>query len=160
GGQTNIENNGPLCRRHHLFKHHTEWSCRPDPDRTVLYWASPTGHHYTKHGPQAVPPRLWVSTSGTAVAERLDNTALAIADWVDGPPVPGGQGSEASGGVLEELLASLVLKVELNKPPLEYEHLEGAWNISAVNDAENAGSELDPSDCTADGDRDDELPPF
>ena len=50
-----------------------EWQVRPDPDRTVLQFTSPTGHHYSKHGRQASPPQLWVDTVGADTAEHLDN---------------------------------------------------------------------------------------
>ena len=51
GGPTTTDNTGPLCRRHHLFKHHTDWKTTVDPDSMVTHWTSPTGHSYTK------PPR-------------------------------------------------------------------------------------------------------
>ena len=86
GGETSLSNNGPFCRRHHLIKHHSEWKVRPDPDRTVLHFTSPTGHHYTKRGRQAAPPAMWITTAGTAIAERLD-TITATAE-VNRPPNP------------------------------------------------------------------------
>ena len=98
GGETSLSNNGPFCRRHHLIKHHSEWKVRPDPDRTVLHFTSPTGHEYTKRGRQAAPPAMWVTTAGTAIAERLD-TITATAE-VNRPPQP-------SSGV-EELLKTIL----------------------------------------------------
>ena len=115
GGDTSLANNGPLCRRHHLFKHHTEWRCRPDPDRTVLHWTSPTGHGYSTKGRQAAPPELWVTTAGTAVAERLDARAAFTA--ASNP-------TSTRSGLLEDL----ILKRELNKPGYEYDHQEDAWS--------------------------------
>ena len=127
GGRTVLDNSGPLCRRHHLFKHHTEWRCRPDPDRTVLHWSSPTGHRYAKPGKQVAPPALWVTTAGTAVAEKLDT--LARFTW-DGPLLDG-PGEAAQTSVVEQLLAALVLRHLLTRPALEYEHSDSAWNVSA-----------------------------
>ena len=72
----------------HLFKHHSQWRVRPDPDRTVLHFTSPTGHHYSQHSRQAAPPRLWLDTVGADTAEHLDHlTTLIDPDpWNDPPP--------------------------------------------------------------------------
>ena len=75
GGKTTTKNVGPMCRRHHLIKHHSDWRIRIDPNRYVLEFTSPTGHTYQKQSRQAAVPGLWLSTAGTAIAERLDTIA-------------------------------------------------------------------------------------
>ena len=118
GGKTSLANNGPFCRRHHLIKHNSGWKVRPDPDRTVLHFTSPTGHEYTKRGRQAAPPAMWVTTAGTAIAERLD-TITAIAE-VNRPPQPSSS--------LEELLKAMLIRRALNTNPIEYQHDDTAWD--------------------------------
>ena len=112
GGQTTQENTGPYCRRHHLFKHHTEGQVRPDPKCSTLIWISPTGHRYVKGRSQAAPPDIWVSTGGTDLAERLD-TIKATVEVDNGPGT--------AGSVPEELLTAMLLRHELNRPPFEYD---------------------------------------
>ena len=112
GGPTTQENTGPYCRRHHLFKHHTEWQVRPDPNCSTLIWISPTGHRYVKGRSQAAPPDIWVSTGGTDLAERLD-TIKATVEVDNGPGT--------AGSVPEELLTAMLLRHELNRPPFEYD---------------------------------------
>ncbi|GAB3261545.1 hypothetical protein GCM10027425_25020 [Alteromonas gracilis] len=41
-GQTHPDNLAPLCRRHHRFKTHTDWTYRRAPDGSFT-WTSPTG---------------------------------------------------------------------------------------------------------------------
>lgn len=54
GGPTSACNCQPLCKRHHLLKHHTRW--RLDRLPTGAYaWTSPTGHRYVKL-PERVGP--------------------------------------------------------------------------------------------------------
>lgn len=112
GGLTTQQNTGPYCRRHHLFKHHTEWQVRPDPNCSTLIWISPTGHRYVKGRSQATPPDIWVTTGGTDLAERLDTMKATVV-------VPGGNG--VPGSVPEELLTAMLLRQELNRPPFEYD---------------------------------------
>ncbi len=73
GGPTSPRNTTPLCRRHHLFKHHAGWSVHVDPADFTVSWTSPTGHRYTKNGQQRGTPRIWVTTPGSTAAERLDD---------------------------------------------------------------------------------------
>ena len=75
GGATNASNTGPMCRRHHLFKHHTDWRVSIDPTRLLIQWTSPTGHTYTKKPRPAVIPDIWVSIPGSDTARRLDEIA-------------------------------------------------------------------------------------
>jgi len=72
GGPTGPSNTGPMCRRHHLFKHHTDWRVSIDPAKLLIQWTSPTGHTYTKKARQAVTPDIRVSTPGSGTARRLD----------------------------------------------------------------------------------------
>lgn len=55
GGATDPANLDPYCRRHHLTKHHTDWTPRRHPDGTMT-WTSPTGHRYTDHPREIVLP--------------------------------------------------------------------------------------------------------
>ncbi len=75
GGETTQENTGPLCRWHHLYKHHSEWRIHVDPHQLAIHWSSPTGHTYTSTGRRVAAPELWIHHSGTAMAERLDTIA-------------------------------------------------------------------------------------
>ncbi|GAB3252324.1 HNH endonuclease signature motif containing protein [Alteromonas gracilis] len=45
-GQTHPDNLAPLCRRHHRFKTHTDWTYRRAPDGSFT-WTSPTGLEIT-----------------------------------------------------------------------------------------------------------------
>jgi hypothetical protein len=121
GGKTSLPNNGPFCRRHHLIKHHSAWKVRPDPDRTVLHFTSPTGHNYTKRGRQAAPPAMWVTTAGTTIAERLE-TITATAE-VNRPPTP------PSG--VEDALSTILIRHALNTTPIEHQHDDTAWDRAA-----------------------------
>ncbi len=47
GGVTEPDNLMPLCRRHHLLKHRTEWQVQRNPDTGEVTWTAPTGHTYT-----------------------------------------------------------------------------------------------------------------
>ncbi|GAA2016025.1 hypothetical protein GCM10009818_31040 [Nakamurella flavida] len=66
GGQTTTSNLDPLCRRHHLFKHHAGWTLRrdapspTDPAGQGVTWRSPTGHTYPDPPRQVAVPETWV----------------------------------------------------------------------------------------------------
>ncbi|MBM9467984.1 HNH endonuclease signature motif containing protein [Nakamurella leprariae] len=66
GGPTSLENLHPLCRRHHLTKHHTDWRVHPEPDQLTLHWTSPTGHHHTSRPRPATVPDPWLTTAALA----------------------------------------------------------------------------------------------
>jgi hypothetical protein len=149
GGKTDQENIDPYCKRHHIFKHHTQWKVRPDPDRTVLHFTSPTGHHYSKHGRQASPPQLWVDTVGADTAEHLDNIINPPTTLVDPEPRP------ASG--IEEFLTNILIRHALTTRPIEYQHDETAWQTSTAGHA-NGGQGDD--DENSDNDGSDDPPPF
>ena len=121
GGKTSLANNGPFCRRHHLIKHHSEWKVRPDPDRTVLHFTSPTGHEYTKRGRQAAPPAMWITTAGTAIAERLD-TITATAE-VNRPPQPSSSRRRTPQDDADP--------PRPEHKPIEYQHDDTAWDRAA-----------------------------
>ena len=116
GGRTATANTGPLCRRHHLMKHHTEWRVRVDPHRFVIDWYSPTAHRYQKKIGSPLPTAygLSVSTGGTALAERLDCISAAADFAQNGHP-------DEPASVAEELLTALLLRHQLNHPGFEYE---------------------------------------
>ena len=54
-GSTAPGNLSSLCRRHHRMKTHTRWGARL-LSGGVLEWTSPTGHVYTTHPGQWLPP--------------------------------------------------------------------------------------------------------
>lgn len=51
GGRTRNDNLEPLCRHHHMLRHHSPWLLTRNPDDTHT-WTSPHGHTYlVKRGP-------------------------------------------------------------------------------------------------------------
>ena len=72
GGPTTAGNTAPLCRRHHLFKHHSDWHVAMDPADFVITWTSPTGHGYERAQQQVLTPKMWITNPASAVAEHLD----------------------------------------------------------------------------------------
>lgn len=50
GGPTNTQNLAGLCRRHHMLKHHSNWTVR-QTSNGVLVWTSPTGRTYEDSPP-------------------------------------------------------------------------------------------------------------
>ena len=150
GGKTNQENIDPYCKRHHIFKHHTQWKVRPDPDRTVLHFTSPTGHHYSKHGRQASPPQLWVDTVGADAAEHLDNIINPPTTLVDPEPRP------ASG--IEEFLTNILIRHALTTQPIEYHYDETRMGANNCGDIQMVGQGDDGDD--SDTDPRNDPPPF
>lgn len=54
GGPTHNDNLGPLCRYHHVVRHHTPWHMERRADG-VHVWTSPLGHTYLKRrGPPGI----------------------------------------------------------------------------------------------------------
>jgi hypothetical protein len=51
GGPTSSENLRPLCQRHHICKHDTDWSLDREPDGSHV-WTSPTKHVYRSRPPE------------------------------------------------------------------------------------------------------------
>jgi hypothetical protein len=87
GGATDDHNLDPLCRRHHMLKHHSDWTPRRQSDGTVT-WKSPTGHTYSD------PPRE-ITLPGELLRPTSDTrTTIGSADpehrtACSPPPVPG-----------------------------------------------------------------------
>jgi hypothetical protein len=51
GGTTSSQNLGPLCERHHLCKHDTDWTPDRNDDTGCTTWISPTKHVYRSRPP-------------------------------------------------------------------------------------------------------------
>ena len=157
GGPTTTANTAPLCRRHHLFKHHTGWHVRMNPADFTTTWASPTGHTYNKTQQPIHTPQLWITTPGTAIAQHLDNRnatttvtrttrtptttrttatapAAATTTTTTGETLESATATETPGhhdttpGWIEGLLTDLLLHHHLTKAPLEYQPDPDAWN--------------------------------
>ncbi|GAA2014196.1 DUF222 domain-containing protein [Nakamurella flavida] len=108
GGPTTTTNLDPLCRRHHLFKHHTDWTLRrdqpspADPAGMGVTWRSPTGHTYPDPPRQVAVPSGWIVRTpedwGCEITIDLtdldDSTAPAITSGADG-----GVGSNSAVGL-------------------------------------------------------------
>ena len=63
GGPTHNDNLGPLCRHHHMVRHHAPWQLLRLPDGDHQ-WTSPLGHTYVRKrappydmGPSPITPR-------------------------------------------------------------------------------------------------------
>jgi hypothetical protein len=114
-----------------LIKHHGGWRVRIDPTRTVLEFTSPTGHHYTKPGRQAAVPALWISTAGTAIAERLDLITTPPSSQVQ----QANHRNPAPTSRLDDLLAAILIRHHLNTTTIEIDyHPETIWESTAHND--------------------------
>jgi hypothetical protein len=130
GGKTDRQNTWPLRRRHHLIKHHSDWRIRIDPNRAVLEFTSPTGHHYRKPGRQAAAPALWISTAATATAERLDLIANPPSTLIR---KPGDQPAPTSN--IEDLLAAALIRHHLNTKTIEINYQpETTWKTVDLDD--------------------------
>ncbi|MHA7239197.1 HNH endonuclease signature motif containing protein [Arthrobacter sp. TMS1-12-1] len=71
-GSTSADNLFPVCRRHHMIKHQTDWTPSPDPDGG-LAWLSPGGRTYTT--PPEPPPD---DPSSSATARILHELQAAM----------------------------------------------------------------------------------
>ncbi|MBK6874567.1 MAG: HNH endonuclease [Kineosporiaceae bacterium] len=56
GGTTEEKNLAPLCRFHHLLKHHAGFTPTLDPTTGQVTWRTPSGHHVSE--PPDTPPPL------------------------------------------------------------------------------------------------------
>ncbi len=56
GGTTSEQNLAPLCRFHHLLKHHAGFTPTLDPTTGQVTWRTPSGHHISE--PPDMPPPL------------------------------------------------------------------------------------------------------
>ncbi len=71
-GSTNADNLYPVCRRHHMMKHRTDWTPTPDPDGG-LAWLSPGGRIYST--PPEPPP---VDSRSSATARIMNDLGTAM----------------------------------------------------------------------------------
>jgi hypothetical protein len=56
GGHTSLSNNAPLCRGHHIVKHHADWTVRQIPGSGgAIEWTSPTGRRYVVEPERRIP---------------------------------------------------------------------------------------------------------
>ncbi|KAA9108506.1 DUF222 domain-containing protein [Microbacterium rhizomatis] len=56
GGHTSLENNAPLCKGHHIVKHHGGWRVEQQPGSGgAIRWTSPTGRTYVVQPERRVP---------------------------------------------------------------------------------------------------------
>lgn len=56
GGETSLQNSAPLCKGHHIVKHHGGWTVTQHPDACgALEWLSPTGRRYTVQPERRIP---------------------------------------------------------------------------------------------------------
>ena len=101
-----------------------------DPNRFVLEFTSPTGHHYSKPGRQAAAPGLWVSTAATAIAERLDDIAnppSTLIHKADDQPTLTSH--------IEDLLATILIRHHLNTKTIEIDYQpDTAWEPVDLDD--------------------------
>ncbi len=67
GGHTSLGNLSPLCRGHHMVKHHGGWTVSQH-DRGALEWISPSGRRYVVQPERRVPVFHPVVSSSTASA--------------------------------------------------------------------------------------------
>ena len=155
GGRTDIENDQPLCRRHHLVKHHSDWQIRSSTERFTVDWTSPTGHRYTKKPPPNLASDFlnckgYVTNPASALAERLDSIVA-----FSGLGRPDGAAVENT-SIVEELAIARLLQHQFNQPSSEYDPPEPIWDRTAEGEAIEDPGQRD------DGDDDDlpDEPPF
>ena len=93
GGQTDPCNLDPLCRRHHLMKHHSDWSPQRQPDGTMK-WTSPTNHTHidppreiTLPGELLMPTPSPRTSIGSADEEHHSRCTATSTDTFDQPGV-------------------------------------------------------------------------
>ncbi|HEX5858355.1 MAG TPA: DUF222 domain-containing protein [Microbacterium sp.] len=56
GGETSLENHAPLCKGHHIVKHHGGWCVTQIPGSGgAIEWVSPTGRRYVVEPERRVP---------------------------------------------------------------------------------------------------------
>ena len=150
GGPTTGDNIGPLCERHHLMKHHTEWRMHVDTTQYVLHLTSPTGHRYTSRSRPPLIPDLRVDANpgGTAIAERLDARALYAA----------AAGVSRTADSIEQRMTTLLLRHHLNRPLREYIPDPTAWDLPTGTRPQNLDARTDGTPDA--GDHNEAAPPF
>jgi hypothetical protein len=58
GGRTTLGNIMPMCKFHHLLKHHTDWTPHLQPDLSI-HWTTTTGHEAISHPREFTLPGEW-----------------------------------------------------------------------------------------------------
>lgn len=83
-GSTSHENLHPICKRHHVLKHQTDWTPMREPDGG-LTWLSPGGRTYTT---PPEPPPAGPGTSAIALLRDFETAmdAERVADVESLPP--------------------------------------------------------------------------
>ena len=97
---------------------------RPEPHRARIH--QPHRPQIPKQGRQAAAPGLWVSTAGTAIAERLDLITSPPSTLIrrdDDEPAPTSH--------IEDLLAAILVRHHLNTKTIEIDYDQPAtgWQI-------------------------------
>jgi hypothetical protein len=89
-GRTCHDNLGPLCERHHIFKHALDKAFEQlrhrtlqQPDAGTFVWTMPTGHTYAATRPQVGPP---ISTEVVGSKEPLPQLPIPLEVDDDPPP--------------------------------------------------------------------------
>ena len=81
GGHTSLDNHCPLCKGHHLVKHHGGWTVQQLPGGGgAIEWTSPARRRYVVHPERRVP------TFTTTAAQRTPGTTAEHARRGDAPP--------------------------------------------------------------------------
>ncbi|GAA2014710.1 hypothetical protein GCM10009818_29060 [Nakamurella flavida] len=162
GGHTTTSNLDPLCRRHHLFKHHTDWTLRrdqpspTDPAGLGVTWTSPTGHTYPDPPRQVAIPETWTVRLGGGPADESAEQAGAVTGPA-GPPGAVGVPPMSLHRMAAELdidpadLVSMLVRARLRER-IPRAHQPGADPAKVEND--------DPSHRTGERQDDDDPPPF
>jgi hypothetical protein len=82
GGETDVGNLNPKCRRDHVMKHETRWSVTPGP-RGKDVWTSPGGRKYwdrTEDPPDRCEPAPFDARPGQAAQAPTSSEAASGAD--------------------------------------------------------------------------------
>ena len=89
-GRTCHDNLGPLCERHHIFKHALDKAFAQlrhrtlqQPDAGTFVWTMPTGHTYATTRPQIAPP---ITSEALGSKEPLPDPPIPLEVDDDPPP--------------------------------------------------------------------------
>jgi hypothetical protein len=85
-GTTCAGNLHPLCRRHHLLKHHGDWTVARFEDDGATEWTSPTGHPYRSRPPAYPVPSQAPDTQAEPTDTGPPDTAPQLPDPDEPPP--------------------------------------------------------------------------
>jgi len=68
-GETALNNLAPLCKGHHIVRHHTDWTIEQvQGSGGAIRWTSPTGRRYLVEPERRVPVFRAASAGGTGDA--------------------------------------------------------------------------------------------